>query len=535
MTQRLHRAALVAIVLLALGTTVLMALRSRLWVDETFSLALATGHSLEHPAAEADPSLGDFQLEPGVRPISEWRRYLEHESPKASLARVVRATRLSDTSPPLYYVLLSIWTRVMGTTDFSVRAFSIVLFIGSIPLLAAVARRLGGRAAVVPACGLFAASPLALYYASEARMYSLLWFFTIACALAALRAREQHRRLYPILTFILASVGGFLTHYFFAFPWAAIVFSMAVSRGRIRWMELVIAVAAVGALLLPWYLRVPDLLSRWRVTKDWLTWRPAYFSRSRAAFDSVSQFFTGNVRGLWRSYAIFGWLSATVIGMAVLICLRNWRQQRMLRKWLLPAAWLVAGCVGPFVFDALRNTYTAAVPRYACGALPAASLLLGLLFARVAPRTRLVLLACLVTTWAPAVFSIVKLRDRSGFAMGFVHYEIRKKPTKEDLIMVHSIPSGVLTVARYLESQAPMAAWVEQLGARKIPADLSPLIEGRRDVFLVRIHAVGAPAPQEDWLRGHYKVVAEKSRPDLAVVRFRVRSAEGATDGKTEP
>jgi len=34
--------------------------RSGLWGDEVFSLAIATGHSLEHPAAAARPELGDF-------------------------------------------------------------------------------------------------------------------------------------------------------------------------------------------------------------------------------------------------------------------------------------------------------------------------------------------------------------------------------------------------------------------------------------------------------------------------------------------
>ena len=35
-----------------------------MWADEIFSLAMATGHSLEHPAVEANPALGDF-MEPG--------------------------------------------------------------------------------------------------------------------------------------------------------------------------------------------------------------------------------------------------------------------------------------------------------------------------------------------------------------------------------------------------------------------------------------------------------------------------------------
>src|SRR6478736_1598191 len=32
--------------------------RHGLWTDEVFSLAMATGHSLEHPSRVADPALG---------------------------------------------------------------------------------------------------------------------------------------------------------------------------------------------------------------------------------------------------------------------------------------------------------------------------------------------------------------------------------------------------------------------------------------------------------------------------------------------
>jgi len=39
---------------------VVIASRSGLWADEIYSLAYATGHSLEHPAATADPQRGDF-------------------------------------------------------------------------------------------------------------------------------------------------------------------------------------------------------------------------------------------------------------------------------------------------------------------------------------------------------------------------------------------------------------------------------------------------------------------------------------------
>ena len=144
--------------------------RHSLWADEVFSLAIATGHSLEHPAATADPALGDFVEPEGPVYAEEFKRYLAHENPPASPARVVRAVFLSDTNPPLYYLLLYGWTLVTGTSDAALRLFSTAWSLACLPLLAGVARRTGGGRAVLPSCILFALSPLAVYYSAEGRM-----------------------------------------------------------------------------------------------------------------------------------------------------------------------------------------------------------------------------------------------------------------------------------------------------------------------------------------------------------------------------
>ena len=99
--------------------------RQGLWADELFSLAMATGHSLEHPDADkADPALGDFVEFSWPSPPAAYSRYLEHENPPASPARVVRAVLLSDTSPPLYYVVLYASTRLLGTSDAAITVSS---------------------------------------------------------------------------------------------------------------------------------------------------------------------------------------------------------------------------------------------------------------------------------------------------------------------------------------------------------------------------------------------------------------------------
>jgi hypothetical protein len=212
-----------SLLLLTLGLTavlqVVVAGRSGLWADEVFSLALATGHSLEHAAAVADPRHGDFVEPNHPVPAAEFSRYLKHESPPANPARVVRAVLLSDTNPPLYYLLLYGWTIVLGTSDIALRLFSIVCALACLPLLAAIARRTG--ADVFSSCVLFAFSPLGIYYSTEGRMYSLLWLCVLATTWASLILQQRSEGIAIYTVWIAASVAGFLTHYFFVFPWLA--------------------------------------------------------------------------------------------------------------------------------------------------------------------------------------------------------------------------------------------------------------------------------------------------------------------------
>ena len=48
-----------------------------------------------------------------------------------------------------------------------------------------------------------------------------------------------------------------------------------------------------------------------------------------------------------------------------------------------------------------------------------------------------------------------------------------------DLILVHSIPSGVLSIARYASGPAAIASWVGQLKKRHVPESIEQLAHGR--------------------------------------------------------
>lgn len=518
MTRRWDGWFLLGIFILAAILRIAVAGRSGLWADEIFSLAMATGHSLEHPAAAAQPKEGDFVEPDHAVPLEQFRRYLRHDDPPASPFRVVRAVLLSDTSPPFYYLLLYGWTLLLGTGDFQLRLLSTACSLACLPLLASVARRTGGRGAVVASCILFAFSPVSVFYSTEGRMYSLLWLCVLAVVWASLALHQREGGIVLAAFWVGASVAGFLTHYFFVFPWLAIVALLAVRPGHMRRMRFAACFFATGLLILPWYVRVPESLGRWRITNDWLKWEPRHFNRFAAACELVLQFFKSS--GHWVT-------SVALLLFGIVLAVMTWRLRMRLFLWRRLILWLAfaAACAGPLLFDLIRHTYTVAVPRYAIAALPAAYLLAGLGFASLRLPARGVLLVLILGAWAPGVLSIY--RDRSPWT------SIRKISRAAsvgsgplDLILVHSIPSGVLGVARYANGPAAIASWVGQLGMRQVPGSLQRLAAGRKRILFVKVHEVGEPAPEEDWLRANATIAKEVHLRSGTFIDFRPLNAE---------
>jgi mannosyltransferase len=148
-----HRAKVIAVtVALVAGLVFFFWTRSDLWLDEALSVNIA-------------------RLHPG-----DLREALKH-----------------DGAPPLYYLLLHVWTAVLGSGDWAVRALSGVCMVGAAVALWFVGRRIAG-----PACGwitvlLFALNPYAIRYATEARMYALEMLLVSFGILAFRRALESPR------------------------------------------------------------------------------------------------------------------------------------------------------------------------------------------------------------------------------------------------------------------------------------------------------------------------------------------------------
>jgi hypothetical protein len=517
----------------AVSVRISLALRPGLWVDEIFSLAMASGHSLEHAPALADPALGDYIETPAPQLPAAWRHYTEHASPAAGSGRVIRAVLLSDTNPPLYYVLLNGWTRYWGTSDAALRLFSVFCALICLPLIWVLARRVDGRQTAWIALVLFAASPAAIYYAAEGRMYALTWFFALTLVWLTLRLHDEGARPSILLSWMLAAAGGMLTHYFLAFVGAACGLWLLLYPGRCRRDVLLATAGLVCVLLLPWYRQVPEALSAWRVTSGWLNKPLGLVEVFGRPLQRATEIVSGG--------SDFGTQPRSSSVLVALLCavIAGWllwgRDTSPLRPRIqLIWGWMAASVLGVVLFDLVLGTGAVRIARYMLPGLPAGLLLLAVCIARLPPLPRWAVVVLLMVAWSPAVRAMYVGPSRPVNAFPEIAAAIERGPAKPDLIIVDSIPSGVIGVSRYLHSEIPVASWVVRLGERQSPTAMTELVAKHCRITLVKVHRVfvGAGAsPPEVWLRANAIMETQTQVPrysNAQILNFRLK---GIKDG----
>ncbi|MHB1929984.1 MAG: glycosyltransferase family 39 protein, partial [Acidimicrobiales bacterium] len=109
---------------------------------------------------------------------------------KLPLSQLHGALR-QDGAPPLYYVLLHFWMLVLGRSDVAIRALGGVASVTALPFFWAAGRRLGGTRVAWITFFLAVTSPFAIFYATDARMYSFMILWCLLGFLALARALER--------------------------------------------------------------------------------------------------------------------------------------------------------------------------------------------------------------------------------------------------------------------------------------------------------------------------------------------------------
>jgi hypothetical protein len=130
---------------------------------------------------------------------------------------MVRAIPQSESTPPLYYVLAWVWTRVFGVSEVGLRSLSAVLGTLTIGLVYCAAARLFDRRAGIVAAGLVGFAPLMIWYSQEARSYALLVALSAAGLWAFATALDPHAARRSVWLWAAAASLALATHYFAVF------------------------------------------------------------------------------------------------------------------------------------------------------------------------------------------------------------------------------------------------------------------------------------------------------------------------------
>jgi len=164
-----------------------------------------------------------------------------------------------DGAPPLYYVFLHFWIRLFGQSNAAVRSLSGVFAVLTLPVAWLCGKRFGGRAVAWTMLILLASAPFAVYYATEARMYSLVILLTGLGFLALQRAVAAPRPANLVATAVVTAAllyAQYWALYLVGVVGLWLVVSIVRTRRRGRPQEApwpaLIAVAVGCLLFVPW-------------------------------------------------------------------------------------------------------------------------------------------------------------------------------------------------------------------------------------------------------------------------------------------
>ena len=258
----------------------------------------------------------------------------------------------SEATPPLYYALAWLWTKVFGSGEMGIRSLSALLGTATIPVAWWAGRTLVSRAAGLGAAALVAFSPYMVWYSQEARAYALLVLLcgvSLALFGEALRRPETRR----LVWWGVASALALLAHYFAVFVVAPELVALVwlLPERRRAALAAGAGVGAVGVALVPLAVHQAD-----RGHDGWIAQIPLGTRLS----DTGKQFVLGFSGSPSRALSA---ATAVLLIAAAALAIRHGRRQR---GWLLAAGIAGAALAAPLAAKVLGVDYL--YPRNMIGA-----------------------------------------------------------------------------------------------------------------------------------------------------------------------
>lgn len=229
-----------------------------------------------------------------------------------------------DFHPPFYYLLISLWSTVFGTSEIALRLPSVLFALGAGLFVYRIGSFLKGRRFGLWAAVLFMFNPLVIYYSQEARMYMLATMFLTAALLHFMRVMKTHEKR-DIVLFNAFSALSMMTFYGSAFFIAGMI-AVGTFRKRnpvVSFLHL--SIGLLGSLILLSPLLYQQLMTARIGLADVKNWSMVL---GKAEFKNVAmillKFASGRISWFpkWSYYLVAGGWSL-VIGFLMVLGMRR--------------------------------------------------------------------------------------------------------------------------------------------------------------------------------------------------------------------
>jgi hypothetical protein len=154
----------------------------------------------------------------------------------------------TEGTPPLFF-LLTYLTKGLGHPE-GERVISLIAGLASIPLIYLLGLRTVGRQAATVAAALLVFSSFQIYYATTARAYALVMFFTLLASVTLLLALDTGRLRWWV-AYALSNAAAAYTHYTALFVLAGLFLWAFLAHPEAR-RPLLLSVLGAAVLFAPW-------------------------------------------------------------------------------------------------------------------------------------------------------------------------------------------------------------------------------------------------------------------------------------------
>jgi len=157
----------------------------------------------------------------------------------------------SESTPPLYYIVAWVWSRIFGNSEAGLRSLSALAGVLVIPVAYATAAKFANTRTGLIVAALTATSPLLIWYSQEARSYELLVLLCALSLLAFAHARDRPTSS-SLAAWAFASALALGTHYYAVVAVVPEAVWLLYERRERRSVRVAVGIVAlVGLALIP--------------------------------------------------------------------------------------------------------------------------------------------------------------------------------------------------------------------------------------------------------------------------------------------